>query len=291
MNIKKTLLLVLSFFLIGILFHKTAEAIDLKETLTSGNSIFVKIQEGVQYFFAFKVENKIHVLEKHAEKRLVMAQEYAEDGNNEKVQNLIQNYLQIKEKQNNLLGKVDGELLNSVTEKIIEQQKTMEEIKLKVDGETKQNVVQVQEQVVNQIAKNIIEVNGPEGATGFLNEVVHVWAPGTGPGGEAGVVVVGGELKYAPGTSAGGEGGVVVVGGQMMFAPGASAGGSGGTSVQNVVVGGEGGGGNVSTPGGQGETGATNIIEGGVGGDTGSTGSTGDGAPGVIDPATNFVAP
>jgi hypothetical protein len=241
MNIKRLLLLVLFFFSISFLIPRTSKAVNLQEAFTSENSIVVKIQEGVEYFFAFRVEKKVEVLEKHAEKRLVMAQGYAEEGNNERVQNLLQNYLQIKERQNNLLGKTnDGEVLGAVEERTIEQQKTMEEIKTKIDEGAKQNVIQVQEQVVNQVAKRVIDVNGPEGATEFLNEVVHVWAPGTGPGGEAGVVVVGGvgggELMYAPGTGPGGQGGVVIEGGEMRFAPGTSEGGPSGADIKNVEV-------------------------------------------------------
>ena len=225
MTITRVLLLILFFFTIVLVTPKTSRAIDLQETLTSENSIVTKIHEGIEYLFAFKVKNKVQVLEKHAEKRLVMAQGYAEEGNNERVQNLMQNYLQIKERQNNLLGKVNvGEVLGAVAESTIEQQKTMEEIKTRVNENTKQEVIQVQEQVVNQVAKWVVDVNGPEGTTDFLNEVAHVWAPGTGPGGEAGHIYAGGgKHVYATGTGpGGGESGVVIEGGEMKFATGAS---------------------------------------------------------------------
>lgn len=247
MSIKKILLLVLFFFSVCFLAPKTSKAVDLREVLTSEDSIVVKIQEGLEYFFAFRVENKVAVLEKHAEKRLVMAQGYADQGNNEKVRNLLQNYLQIKERQNNLLGKTrNGDVLGAVEERTIEQQKTMEEIKTKIDGDGKQEVIQVQEQVVNQVAQRIIDVNGKEGATEFFNKVEHVWAPGTGPGGVSGVVVEGGTMQFAPGTSAGGSSGadiktVVVEGGGGSgdgttvesggLAPGTSSGGGGTTVV------------------------------------------------------------
>ncbi|MFH1863580.1 MAG: DUF5667 domain-containing protein [bacterium] len=239
MNIKRILLLVLFFFSISFLVPRTSKAVDLREVFTSKDSVVVRIGERIEYFFAFKVEKKVEVLEKHAEKRLVAAQGYAEEGNNEKVQNMIQNYQQIKEKQNNLLGKIDdGEVSGVVAERTVEQQKTMEEIKTKIDGEMKQQVIQVQEQVVNQVAKRIVDVNGKEGATEFLNKVVHVWAPGTGPGGEAGVVYAGGggKLIFAPGTGSGGQSGVVIVGGEMKFAPGTSGGGPSGADIKNVEV-------------------------------------------------------
>jgi len=210
MSIKRILLLALFLFSVSLFAPKTSQAIDLKEILTSEDSIVVKIQEGIEYFFAFRVENKVAVLERHAEKRLVMAQGYAEQGNNERVQNLLQNYLQIKERQNNLLGRTDdGEVLGLVEERTIEQQKIMEKIKnIIIDDNGKQGVIDVQEQVVNQVAQRIVVQNGTEGQMEFLNEVLHVWAPGTGPGGgAAGVVIEGGEMRFAPGTSEGGPSG------------------------------------------------------------------------------------
>jgi hypothetical protein len=265
-NIKNILLLVLSFFFICFLVPKTSKAVDLKEVLTSENSIVLKIQEGVEYFFAFKVENKVQVLERQAEKRLTLAEGYAEEGNNERVQDLLENYLQIKERQNVLLGKTNNEdVLGGVEERTIEQQKTMEEIKNKIDEDGKENVVQVQEQVVNQVGERVIEINGKEGQTEFFNKVEHVWAPGTGPGGVSGVVIEGGTMQFAPGTSgggpatndiknvviqggSGGAGGTTVVGGNQGTAPGTSAGGEGGTKVEgnspgtapNTTSGGEG---------------------------------------------------
>jgi len=206
MNIKRVVLLVLFFFSVCLLTPKTSKAVDLREVLTSENSIILKIQEGVEYFFAFKTEAKVQVLEKQAEKRLSLAQGYAKQGNKEKVQNALENYLQIKEKQNSLLGKTTAkDVLGAVEARTIEQQKTMEEIKTKIDGEGKQKVVDAQEKVVNQVAEKIVEVKGTEGQTEFFNKVEHVWAPGTGPGGgESGVVYEGGgKLIFAPGSSAG----------------------------------------------------------------------------------------
>jgi hypothetical protein len=224
MNIKKILVLVTLFFSVGFLTPKTSNAVNLQEILTSGNSTMVKIQEGIEYFFAFRTAKKVEVLEKQAEKRLNMAQKYVDQKDNEKIQNMFQNYLQIKGKQNDLLEKTDEkDILRDVEESTIEQQKTMEEIKKKLNEDGKQNVVDIQEKVVNQVSQRIIEVDGPEGQTEFLNKVLHVWAPGTGPGGKAGVVYEGGTgIQFAPGTGPGGQGGVVINGGEMKFAPGTS---------------------------------------------------------------------
>jgi hypothetical protein len=188
---------------------KIVRATDVSPKSILDNSIFLKIKESVQYFFAFGTDKKVTVLEKQAENRLDMAQDYADNGDQIEVQNSLQNYLQTKEKQDGLLDKIDDNgLLGSVQERTIDQQKTMEEIKTKVDGEVKNEIIQVQEQVVNQVAQRVIVTNGPEGQTEFFNKVEHVWAPGTGPGGgEAGVVYEGGaKIMFAPGTSAGGNG-------------------------------------------------------------------------------------
>lgn len=261
-------MLALLFFSVGFLTPKTSNAVNLQEILTSGDSIIVKIQEGIEYFFAFSADNKVGVLEKQAEKRLTMAQKYVDQKDNKKIQNMFQSYLQIKEKQNDLLEKTDKkDVLGDVEKRTIEQQKTMEELKTKLNEDGKQNVVNIQEKVVNQVSKRIIEVNGLEGQTEFFNKVEQVWAPGTGPGGEAGtsftpgtsgtgnggVVVEGGLIQFAPGTSAGGTSGTVYEGGSgTQFAPGTSAGGSAGSDIKTVEV---------KTGGG--DSGGTNTVESG----------------------------
>lgn len=221
------------------MFPRTSKAVDLKEMLTSESSIMTKVQEGIEYFFAFRVENKIAVLEKQAEKRLVLAQSYVDKKNDQKLQSVMQNYLQIKEKQNDLLEKIDdGKVLNKVEERTVAQQKIMEEIKIKINEAGKQNVIKIQEQVVNQVAKRVVVTNGMKGATEFLNKVEHVWAPGTGPGGNAASDIKTVEVKtggtvndplpvpdgsnYAPGTTG--------------DSPGNTTGGSGSNTIDPGIV-------------------------------------------------------
>jgi hypothetical protein len=238
-NIKKILLLILFLSSISFFVPQISKAAETSKTSAPKNSIFLKIREGIEYFFAFGTNKKVAVLEKQAETKLDMAQNYAEDKNNKEVQNSLQNYVQTKEKQDNLLDKIDGnDVLGTVQERTIEQQKTMENIKTKVDEGTKQEIIQVQEQVVNQVAQRVVEVNGKEGQTEFFNKVEHVWAPGTGPGGEAGVVYEGGAgQQFAPGTGPGGEAGVVYEGGaKIMFAPGTSGGGNAGADIKTVII-------------------------------------------------------
>lgn len=253
MFFRRIFLFIFLFFSISLFIPKTSKAVSLPDFFNnSENSVLLKIQEGIEYFFAFKVEKKVEVLEKHAEKRLSMAQNYAEEGNNERVRNLLESYIRIKERQGGLLGKANmGQVLGAVTERTIEQQKTMENIKTKVGEDGKQIVVETQEKVVNQVAEWVVVVNGPESQTEFFQEVKHVWAPGTGPGGEAGIVVEGGTMKFAPGTSEVSPGGTdiktVVV---------ESGGGEGGSGGETTVV--ESGGGQNaepgSAPGGEGTT-------------------------------------
>ena len=248
MLFKKTLPLVLLLLTLVFLFPKNTLAAD---TITSGETVLIKIQESIQYFFTFKTEDKVQILENNAEKRLTWAQEYTNVGDDTNAENMIQSYLKIKERQNNFLGKIDGEVLGAVAERTVEQQKTMETIKTKAGDNLKMEVVQVQERVVNQVAERIVVVNGTEGQTEFFNKVEHVWAPGTGPGGESGVVIEGGTMQFAPGTSTGGPSGAdiktvevktggttnnVVETGDGGLAPGTTMGGSGGNTIDPGAV-------------------------------------------------------
>jgi len=194
---------------VGFISPTSIQAAEPVDSSTTETSFFARIQERIEYFLAFGVENKVQVLEKQAEKRLEQAQNNVTSGNSEKANTQLQDYLQTKERQNNLIDDMDHpeNVMNQVEERTINQQHTMEQIKNVVDEDMKQEVVQVQEQVVNQVAKRVVDINGSEGLTEFFGQVEHVWAPGTGPGGEAGVVIVGGSMKFAPGTSAGGPAG------------------------------------------------------------------------------------
>ena len=207
MKLKAKILLIVSFLLISFSVPRVAHAANLTSVLNSATTVVTNIQEKIEYFLAFKIENKVQVLEKHADKRLTLAQSYINKKDDQKLQKVIQSYLQIKNKQNDLLRKTNNEeILGAVENKTIEQQKSLEEIKTKINELGKQNVVKIQEQVVNQVANKVVEVKGSEGKTEFFEKVEHVWAPGTGPGGEAGVVYEGGEkLIFAPGTSSGSE--------------------------------------------------------------------------------------
>src|SRR3989339_2017272 len=202
MKLITKVLLIISFLFISLSIPKAANAADLNSVINSATTVVTNIQEKIEYFLAFKTDQKVQVLEKQADKRLALAQNYVDKKDDQKLQKVIQSYLQIKNKQNDLLRKTNNEeILGAVENKTIEQQKSLEEIKTKINELGKQNVVKIQEQVVNQVANKVVEVKGSEGKTEFFEKVEHVWAPGTGPGGKAGVVYEGGEkLIFAPGT-------------------------------------------------------------------------------------------
>jgi len=229
MNTKKILWLGLVLFLFSLSVPKTTQAVD-----------WVGLQERFEYFFAFKIEKKIEVLDKQADRKLETVQGFVEKGDKENVQNQLQNYLETKEKQDGLLGKTNNKnVLDEVLEKTIEQQKTMEDIKTGVDEGTRKEMIVVQEKVVNQVAKRVIDVDGKVGQTEFFGKVEHVWAPGTSGTGSGGVEVKGGLIQFAPGTSAGGQSGTMYKGGAgQQFAPGTSSGGGGnaGADIKTVEV-------------------------------------------------------
>ena len=125
-------------FFVILVFPQRAVAASQNNPFSPPSFFTIQAQEAVEYFFAFKIENKVAVLEKQAEKRLVSAQEYALQGNDKKTQNSLQNYLKIKERQTQLLGKLDDENdLKTVTDSTIEQQKVLETIKTKTNSDPK----------------------------------------------------------------------------------------------------------------------------------------------------------
>jgi phosphoglycolate phosphatase-like HAD superfamily hydrolase len=201
MNTKKVLFLFVLIFSFMLLNPVSSFAFDLQGSLISNDSVIVRIVEEIEYFLAFTPDRKVEVLEKHAERKLELAKKYANEGEQEKVQNMVGRYRQIRERVNKVVGKnIDANVLGTVKQRVLNQQTTMEEIKNMVEINVKNEIIEVQEKVVNDVAKHIVEVNGVEEQTEFFEEVEVVWAPGTGPGGEGRIVVEGGEMMFAPGT-------------------------------------------------------------------------------------------
>jgi len=236
MNIKKVTLV--SAFLFFLVFKPSfSYASGFGEIFVSGDSIIVRIVEGVEYLFTFTAEKKIEVLEKHAERKLETARQYAEEGQQEKVQSMLLRYERIKERIGKIIKKNDDrDVLGSAQERVVNQQVTIEEIKSMVDINVKNEIMEIQENVVNNAVEWVVEVDGPEGQTEFFEKVEHVWAPGTGPGEGAGVVIEGGEMRFAPGTEP----------------PGMEQGTPSDIDIQNVVI---------ESEGGNGDDGESVVIE------------------------------
>src|SRR3989338_6062634 len=78
-------------------------AASLGNIFTSPDSFFVKIQERIEYFFAFNTEQKITVLEKQAERRLAQAENLIKTKDVNKVSSLIKSYETLKETQGDLI--------------------------------------------------------------------------------------------------------------------------------------------------------------------------------------------
>ena len=220
MNVKRVVLLLFFISLILSLRPNPSYAAGLKDSIVSSDSMIVRIIEGIEYIFTFGTENKIEVLEKHAERKLDLAKEYATESNEDKAQEMLQRYERIKNRLGKIVDKdVTEDVLGKMEERIIIQQKTIEEIKGLVGTNVKNEIVTMQENFVNDAAQWIVEVGGAEGKTEFFEKVETVWAPGTEPG------------KGVSGTS-----GVVVEGGEMKFAPGTEGTGSSAPDIQNVVI-------------------------------------------------------
>lgn len=226
------------FLLISLVTPVISHAAETEPVATQP-SFFSRIQESIAYFFTFGTEQKIEKLDTLAEKRLNLAQDMTEQDTDANIQEPLQNYLELKDKQNNLLKKIDNnQVLNQVQERTIAQQQVMEQLKNRIDVNGKEGVMQVQEQVVNQVAERIIEKNGTEGTTEFFQKVEHVWAPGTAP---------------KAGESANGNAGVVIEGGTMQFAPGTEGTGTAGPDIQTTVIKSDGGAGQQNNNSGPGQ--------------------------------------
>jgi hypothetical protein len=222
-----------TFILLSLALPARAKAFSLQQTLSPITSLLVSVGEKVQYFFAFTPSAKVKVLENQAQRRLTIAQ-----NDTSKAENSIKEYQDIKDKQNTLLDKIDDDTLKQVQEQTLEEQQTLAKI-----GNNQKDIVETVRTVNTTVVegiKNVVTLKeGTTAGEAFEQKATIVYAPGTGPGGTATLVIEG--QKYAPGTSSGGAAGnntnnVVIQGG----------GGTGGTTVQ---------GSNPSVVGGSGETG------------------------------------
>ena len=198
--------------------YQAAQAFSFRQLYSPVTSFLSAVGEKIQYVFSFTPESKANLLGNQAEKRLTNAQQQAPNDADD-AEKSIQEYQDIKSKQNSVLDKVDDITLKEVQEKTIEEQKTLVNIGNSAPS-TQDTVKSVNETVVNDVKNTVTLKEGTTAGEAFDQQATIVYAPGTGPsdkgaGGEATLVIEGGESKFAPGTSEGGESGVVIEGGQQ----------------------------------------------------------------------------
>src|SRR3990170_5234543 len=134
----KYLIILLIFTILTFISPQQAHASPLGDVFSSPDSIIVKIQERIEYFFAFKREQKVLVLDKQAERRLTRAENLVKTGDANKTLSLIKNYETLKEKQGDLIKIAPTTVLAEVKERTIKQQARIEDIKKDMSDETKE---------------------------------------------------------------------------------------------------------------------------------------------------------
>lgn len=198
-------LLKFSTFLIFALFvfassPQQAHATSLNDIFSSPNSLFVKIQERIEYFFAFRIEQKVTVLEKQAERRLRQAENLVKTKDVDQALPLIKSYQTLKEKQGDLIKDAPLTALANAKEQTIRQQARIEEIKKNIPDEVDNIIEDSQREVMKTMVDNIKTEEDESKVTEFAEEVKnvldpgsHIFAPGTNE-------VAPGTLEVAPGT-------------------------------------------------------------------------------------------
>ncbi len=260
-GIFRTTFLLFIFIALSLSYPGQAKAFSLQQIYSPITSFLITVGEKIQYVFAITPENKAKVLEKQAQKRLTEAKRQGQE-NTAEAENSIKEYQDIKNKPNSVLEKVDGNTLNQIKEQTVEEQKTLVKI-----GNTAPTMVEtvktVNTKVVEDIKKTVTLKEGTTAGEAFNQKATIVYAPGTGPevkgsGGQAVLIIEGGEDKFAPGTSGGGQGEQYIEGGELQrvvtgnsetgsgetkvesgdsgLSPGTASGGEGGTKVESGNV-------------------------------------------------------
>lgn len=224
--------LALGFLLV---FSAPAAAFSFGDLISGSQSLFTKISERVEMVLALTPAQKVTVLEKQAERRLMEAKSSAQTGNTVATTARVEDYKDLKTQQASILSNVAKNVVDEVKDKTINQQETLLDI-VDLSPNSASTVSTVNKTVVENVKKTIEYKEGTTAGEDFGDKATIVYAPGTGPGGEGGgIKIEGGELHtWASGTSAGGgEAGVTYEGGaKQVWAPGTSGGGEGGVTYE-----------------------------------------------------------
>ena len=183
---------------------KLTLAAPLGDIFSSQDSLFVRIQERIEYFFAFNIQQKVIVLEKQAERRLTRAENLVKTKDVGQALSLIKSYEILKEKQGDLIGGAPATVLDKAKEQTIKQQARIEDMKEDMPEEAKELIEDGQKTVIKTMIDTIDDSGTKENkdeATEFAEEIKNVIDPGSNifvPGTNE---VAPGTLEVAPGTS------------------------------------------------------------------------------------------
>ena len=219
-----TFLTFLIFALFVLMFSpQQAHATTLNDIFTSPDSFIVKIQERIEYFFAFSTEQKVVVLEKQAERRLERAENLVQMGDIDKISSLIKSYETLKEKQGDLIGKAPTTVLAEVKEHTVQQQARIEDIKKDLPEGTKEIIENSQRTVIKTVIDNLQDESGTteieNEANEFAEEVKNVLDPGSNIFAPGTNVILKSVPEVAPGSPGIDPGTKEVVPGNVNLAP------------------------------------------------------------------------
>ena len=218
----------LIFFIFAIsvfMFPRQALATPLGDIFSSPASLIVRIQERIEYFFAFNTKQKVVILDKQAERRLTRAENLVKTGDANKTLILIKSYEILKERQGGLIKAAPATVLTEVKERTVQQQARIEGIKKEIHGETKELIETCQVTIIKTMVDNIEAKEDVEEVTEFVKEIKNVIDPGSlvvlefareiAPGA---FEISPGSLEVSPGTSETAPGSLETAPGQI--APG-----------------------------------------------------------------------
>ena len=206
----------LIFFIFAIsvfMFPRQALAAPLGDIFSSPDSLIVRIQERIEYFFAFNTEQKIVVLDKQAERRLTRAENLVKTGNANKTLSLIKNYETLKERQGGLIIVAPTTVLTEAKERTVQQQARIEGIKKEMPGETRKLIETGQVTIIKTMVENIEAKEDVKEVTEFVKELKNVIEPGS-------LVVLEFAREIAPGAFEVTPGTLEVAPGSLETAPG-----------------------------------------------------------------------
>ena len=206
----------LIFFIFAIsvfMFPRQALAVSLGDIFSSPDSLIVRIQERIEYFFAFNTKQKVVILDKQAERRLTRAENLVKTGDANKTLILIKSYEILKERQGGLIKAAPATVLTEVKERTVQQQARIEGIKKEMPGETRKLIETGQVTIIKTMVDNIEAKEDVKEVTAFVKELKNVIDPGN-------LVVLKFAREIAPGAFEVTPGTLEVAPGSLETAPG-----------------------------------------------------------------------